>query len=149
MGITVRQAQHTDIDWIVHQLRKFSEFYGTKLSLFGDDAYARERLTWIIDCHVFLVADHSQHGPVGFIAGLAQPHFFNPSIRHLAELFWWVDEAHRGGKAGLLLLRAFTDWGRENCDWITCSLEHHSPVKDETLTRRGFKIQERSFLLEV
>jgi len=29
------------------------------------------------------------------------------------------------------------------------TLEHHSPVKDETLTKRGYKPSERQFLMQV
>jgi len=50
---------------------------------------------------------------------------------------------------GLMLLEEFTDWGKRNADWISFSLEDKSPVKDTTLTKRGFRLKERSFILEV
>ena len=149
MSVLIRTARLTDIDWLLGQLENFSKFYGTKRSLFGDLEYSRKFLEVMITEHVFLIADSDEFGPVGLIAGTLEPHTYNPEILTLIESFWWVDEKHRGGKAGLMLLNAFTEWGKKNVDWIWMTLETDSPVKDATLTRRGFKEQERSFLLEV
>ena len=150
MTIQVRRANTADVDWILKELRKFSAFYGTKLSLFGEEPYARGFITTLVSQHLVLVAiPESQTDPIGFISGTVTPHAYNPEIRVLTETFWWVQEEHRGSRAGLLLLNEFTEWGKQNVDWITFSLEHHSPVKDTCLTKRGFKLQERAFLMEV
>jgi hypothetical protein len=149
MGVVVRPATVSDIDWILSQLKSFANFYNTKTSLFGDPEYAKEFITVLVMKHLFLVADDSSHGLIGLIAGSVDPHPYNPKILSLSECFWWVDEKHRGSKAGLLLLNEFMRIGKEHCDWIWMTLESESPVKDATLVRRGFKEQERSFLLEV
>jgi hypothetical protein len=149
MGIRVRGASPEDADWLLGQLKAFARFYGTKKSLFGNEAHARTSLLHKIHNHLVLIAEHDTLGPIGFISGYVLPHPFNPEIRLLSETFWWVDEDHRGGRAGLMLLNAFTEWGKANCDWITFALEHHSPVTEKALTRRGFSLQERSYLMEV
>lgn len=149
MSVCIRKAQLSDIDWILGQLKEFADFYNTKRSLFGDLGYSKKVIEVMISEHVFFVAESEQFGPIGFIAGTLEPHLYNPEIVTLNECFWWVDEKHRGSKAGLLLLNEFVQWGKKNVDWIWMTLETESPVKDATLVRRGFKEQERSFLLEV
>lgn len=149
MNLTVRPASTDDIDWLLVQLQAFAAFYGTKRDLFPTEAFAREACVRMVTMHLVLVADHPAVGPVGFISGYVVPHPYNPAIRMLSESFWWVEEEHRGSRAGMLLLNAFLDWGREHADWITFGLEANSPVGDEVLLKRGFRLQERNFLLEV
>lgn len=136
------------MDWLVSQLREFSAFFGTKKSLYGTEENARLGITNMINGHIVLVAEREGQ-LLGFIAGVITPHMFNPNIRVLAETFWWVAEEHRGSRAGLMLLNEFMDYGTANCDWITFALEHHSPVDEKCLLRRGFHLQERSYLMEV
>ncbi len=149
MTIGIRSADEADIEWLLGQLRKFSDFFGTELKLFGDEAQARDLLTKMILNHPTYIAESDQCGRMGFIAGVLTPHMFNPQITVLAETFWWVDELYRGTRAGLLLLNRFVAEGQLCADWITFALEAKSPVREETLTRRGFRLQERSYLMEV
>jgi hypothetical protein len=149
MSVEVRTANLDDIDWILGQLKNFADFYGTRKNLFGDDAeYNKNLITNLIERHVFLIAESIQFGRIGFIAGSLEPHLYNPDITVLNECFWWVDEKHRGSKAGLLLLNSFVHFGKRAADWIWMTLETDSPVQDRSLIRRGFKEQERSFLME-
>ena len=154
MTITLRPAGEKDMEWLMIQLRDFDKFAAFKRSLVEDDAYARLALKALVDDHVCYIAvgDAPRQGGVrmGFIAGFVTPHAFNPRIRVLTEAFWWVPSEFRHSRAGLTLLNEFVKQGRERgCDWITFSLEHKSPVRPETLTRRGFAVKEQSFLLEV
>jgi len=148
MNIKVRHAQPGDIDWIVNELRDFSDFFGTEYNMFEDEAYAVEKMLWIIKDQIAFVAEKDEE-LLGFIAGLVTPHLFNPNIIWLTEMFWWVPEEHRHSRAGLLLLNEFVDWGKENANWITLGLENSSPIKTESLAKRGFKLHERAFLMEV
>lgn len=146
-GVTVRHANPEDIDWLVGQLKNFSEFAGTKRRLFEDPIYAQTGIAQMIDNHLVLVSQ--EPGKLtGFIAGYIGPHPYNPSIEVLTEAFWWVDPDSRGTRAGGLLLSCFIEYGKDHADWIIMSLERNSPVKDESLLKRGFVLQEKSFLLE-
>lgn len=172
MGIGVRGAQQSDVDWLLGQLIQFSAFLDTQLSLIGDDlADARARLSAIVENHKVLIAENTSldcecgctgfqctcapHPRLGFIAAIVTPHILNPKIRILAEMFWWVAPENRGTRAGVLLLDELIAWaktchvdGHARINWMTMALEAKSPVRDETLTKRGFRLQERSFLLE-
>lgn len=148
MTITIRSASINDIDWVVLELKRFSEFFGTKKELFSDKNYARAGCLILIKGHVLYLAENESER-IGFIAGLLTPHLFNPSIKILTELFWWVTEEHRGSRAGSLLLGEFVDYGKRHADWIAFGLRNNTRVRDETLLNYGFQAYERSFLLEV
>ncbi len=150
MNARVRPATLQDIDWIAAQLRVFSASYGTAKELFPDDEFARQWLTKMIQDHLLLVADgYKAHERIGFICGVVTPHLYNPMIRVLAELFWWVTPEHRGGPAGARLLDEFIAWGKINADWITFGTMNDTQVKEAALTKRGFVLKEKSYLMEV
>lgn len=150
MRINVRPATNDDIPWLIAQLKNFSEFYGTYYKLFGSEEFAQSFLDNLIKNHVVFVAESEAVGLVGLIAGYSVPHLYNREMKVLSELFWWVDETYRGSRAGAMLLRAFEDYGRANCDWIIMTLiENRSPVHESSLIKRGYHLHERSYLLEV
>ena len=148
MPIIIKNAVDNDIEWVVSQLAKFSEFYGTKYKLFGDTEYIKVNLKKMFDEQLFLIAFNGECR-VGFISGNIFNHPFNPNIKTIIETFWWVDEAYRNTRAGALLLEAYIKYGKENCQWVIMNLEHKSPVREETLLKRGFKNQERTYLMEI
>jgi hypothetical protein len=148
MNITVRRAATTDIAWLLGELKKFSSLIGTKIPMLPEGEQAKSILSYLVDTHVVLVAEKAGER-LGFICGVITPHFLNPTIRVLAETFWWVAEEHRGSRAALLLFNAFVEHGKFHADWITMALEALSPVNESCLTKRGFKLQERAFLMEV
>jgi RimJ/RimL family protein N-acetyltransferase len=149
MKIETRAARLEDLDWLIEQLKAFAREFPSKLELFPGDEFARQGMTGYIREHLVLIAEREDGARLGFIAGVLAPHFFNPRLRTLAELFWWVPEEFRGTRAGLLLLNAFDAYGEKHADWVVMSLETGSPVRDKSLHRRGYVEHERSFLKEV
>jgi len=159
MSFSVRPANHNDIDWLLNQLKSFSDFYRSGFSLAGAKIeYQKELLTKLIDNHVVLLCDKQQvelNGlgepvwtPVGLIVGQLSRHIFNPDIKVLTEFFWWVDPEHRNTRAGLMLFNSFIEYGEELCDWTTFCLLPHSPVNKDFLEKKGFRVCETSFLKE-
>ncbi len=148
LKVSIRRAKAGDIDWIVAELKLFAAHYQTKHPLFPDLEHAKQTIQAMIDNHVVFVAVRGEE-LLGFIGGILTPHFMNPAISTLAELFWWVAKEHRGSRAGVLLLNAFVLFGEDNAEWITVSIEHRSPIHEKCLLKRGFNVQERSYLKEV
>lgn len=148
MAVTVRKAEFGDIPWLIEQAHAFEEFAGYRRALLRDPLHARDVFTRLITDHLILIATDGAH-QMGVIAGWRSPHPFNPTIRVLAEVFWWVPETYRNTRAGVVLLREFERVGRLDTDWVIFSLEHNSPVREAHLTKRGFRMVERAFLLEV
>lgn len=130
------------------ELPAFSRFCGTAIPLFEDSEHVGKLLNNALEHHVTFVAERGEER-VGFILGCKMPHPFNPRIRTLSEQLWWVTEPYRGSRAGLLLLKAFVAWGEQNVDVISFGVEARSPVRDATLERHGFRLQERIFIREV
>jgi len=141
-------ANNNDIPWLLEQLQQFDSFVGTKYSMFKSKDFAEKKMIEILKKHLVMIAENDIK-PVGFIAGLVHEHLFNPELKVLTEIFWWVDRAHRGTRAGLMLLNSFVEWGESYCDWISVNLEEKSPVSDRCLTKRGFKVLETSYLKEI
>jgi hypothetical protein len=152
--IRIRRAKQDDLDWMVGELKLFSAFYDSKKPLFGHEGFVREGMTGMMKNHLVLVAERDgleggDYRPVGFIAGLLVQHIFNPLIRCLSETFWWVEEKHRTSRAGFMLLQAFIEFGKQNADWILCTIEENSPIGPDALLARGFKLKEKNFVMEV
>jgi hypothetical protein len=139
-----------DFEWIDAQCLQFANFMGTRHSLFHPDKELRRHIfKSLMDDHLFITAIGAEDGEyMGFCAGVITPHMLNPDLKVLQEVFWWVAEGKRHSRAGLMLLRAFKEWGRQNVDWVFFSIQHNTPLREEALTRRGFRLQERFYLYE-
>lgn len=148
MSTTVRAATREDIPWLCAELRDFAQFVGTRHSLFPDVEECVQTLATLIEEHPMFVATVDGVS-VGFIGGMLTRHPMNSRLIVLTELFWWVAPPYRGGRAGLLLLRAFQAFGLAHAHQIVMTLEEKSPVKRETLERFGFQIHEHTYLQEV
>lgn len=145
--MTVRRAEFNDVGWLIEQVRAFEKFAGYKRPLFLE-ADAHRQFGVLIEHQLVLIATNGAER-LGFIAGVFTKHHFNANLTVLAELLWWVQPEHRGSRAVVMLLREFERIGREKADWVVFSLEHNSPFRDEHLTKRGFRMMEKSYLLEV
>lgn len=137
------------MDWLLGELAAFDAFFAAGRSLMPDHETAQWRLLQMITGGPFFLAEHPSEGRVGFIVGMLTPHYFNPALRVLTELLWWVPVAQRGTRAGAQLLAHFLDYGRAHADWIIMSLEAESPIDPAGLVKRGFRAKETSYLLEV
>lgn len=146
--VTVRRAALADVPWLIPQARAFAESMGSTVPIWPGDEHAAEFLAQFIEHQHVFVAEMEDGEGVGFIMGMLTPHYFNGAIITLTELAWWVAPEHRGSRAGLYLLEAFSDYGREVATWTTLSLEENSPIHDRTMEKRGFHRVERVYLRE-
>ena len=62
------------------------------------------------DTHFFMLAE-DEVKPVGFFMGYLTRYFFGPG-RMATELAWYVTPEKRGSMAGVRLLSAFRQWGK-------------------------------------
>jgi hypothetical protein len=147
LGIEIRLAVEDDYPWLLEQSKLFTEFYGTSKKLYSD--HMPKVIQDLVEKHITLVSQDGRN-LTGLISGLYTTNFFNPDLKILAEVAWWVTPKYRNTRSGLMLLNEFVKMGKElEVDWITMSLEHHSPVNPKCLAKRGFKSQEHAFLMEV
>lgn len=82
---------------------------------------------------------------VGFICGVQGVLLGNSKIPVGTELAWWVDEAHRGGKNGITLLRHIEGLAKEAGIkyWSMCYMESSMPKEIEGIYQKmGYKKSE-------
>lgn len=153
MNIHIRAPDRHDVPWLAEQMRAFDNFFNGQHSLLPSEPGGLEaRLLGFIDnpdTYPWWIAERRSRGPVGFIGGIMHPHFFNPSLRVLTEMFWWVEPNERNTRAGYRLLQIFTLFGRANADMTVMTLEAESPVHFRTLEHFGYRVKETNFMLEV
>jgi hypothetical protein len=81
----------------------------------------------------------------GAIGGLLHDNLFNPKIKVLTEIFWYVLPEYRKSRAGILLLNAFDKRASEIADEATLSTLPSSVVNNKSLSKRGFNMSEFAF----
>lgn len=140
----VRRASESDIVSIVCELEKFAKYTEVPY-LYPKSSKAYDFILSLVREHFVLVAE-SMGRVAGFMAGTVGPHYFNPEVKVLTEILWWVNEDRRRTPAGKLLLDEFTLWGETNCDWVIVSLDKKSRVNPRSLTKRGYALKETVFL---
>lgn len=145
--LVIRRATHDDVPWLLQELRAFANWNG--LRLFGDEGHAEALLGRLIDTQFVAIATRGT-SRLGLIAGVVNPHPFNPDIKMATELWWWVTPDARGSSAGARLLDAFDEWADDSgADLVSFTLEAESPVNPRTLEKRGYRLAEHQFVREV
>lgn len=86
---------------------------------------------------------------VGALGSILIPSIFNPNIKTLSEIFWYVLPTYRKTRAGLVLLRDFEDTANHIANDATLSLLPYSLVNNESLEKRGFIMEEIGFRKQI
>lgn len=141
--IRVRPATTDDMPWLVEQSKEFAQFFGGKRLM----APSEEKLRALVENQIVLIAENGT-GPMGLIAGVLAPNFWDDTMTQLTEIAWWVASEFRGTRAGLMLLERFDEIGSEKAHQTWMALENDSPVNPRTLTKRGYRLKETSWLRE-
>jgi hypothetical protein len=84
--------------------------------------------------------------PVGVLGAFLMDNLFNPDIKVLAEIFWYVLPPYRSTRAGILLFKLFDATAKEIANEATLSiLIASSEINIDSLEKRGFKLNEFAF----
>lgn len=146
----IRKAKFSDVDWLLRHLKDFSDFYGSKHTLFPRQLEATKKILELIENHVALIYETESGEMAGFIVGTLTEHPFNSDVILLTELFWYVLKEHRGTKAAKELINRFTEIGKEKADWVIFgSVVGKTNVNPRSLARMGYRLNELCYLLEV
>jgi GNAT superfamily N-acetyltransferase len=145
--VTVREARGGDVAWVFAQLRLFAETYGMADLWPGDEA-AHLRAEAICASEPCYIAELDGER-AGFIVGVVAPNYWNPALRVLTETLWWVAPGYRGQGLGEGLLWVFEQYAaRFGFPVALSTLGDKTPVPRETLERRGYRVQEVTWLKE-
>lgn len=83
--------------------------------------------------------------PVGALGAIVVPNVYNPKLRNLVEMFWYVLPEYRKGRAGLMLLNAYNVKAAELGHETTLSLLPSSNINEKTLNKKGFRLVEYAY----
>lgn len=147
-NVPVRKATHEDLPWVLKELKVFANHFQSEIHIYGGDEQIGALCEKLIDQHLFLVYEDEELGPIGFITGQISNHLYNENISVLYELAWWTMPEYRGRGSGEALMDAFTKWGEANVNWTIFSLQHNTPVKEDALTKKGYRLLEKVYVLE-
>lgn len=143
--MTLKLATYEDLPEIVDMVMSF-----ISLSPYKDFDHPREKVEEVVHSLLrdknkgivvmYLVNDK----PVGILGGVANEMVFSREII-TAELFWWVDPAHRGRKS-LALKEAFEYWSKRiGAKYIQMS-GLNDPKTARYYERTGYKLTENAYL---
>ena len=82
---------------------------------------------------------------VGMVGGILSKHFLMPDLKILFEVVWYVEQGHRQTRAPFLLIKGYKEMIESTADEGIFTLLGHSPVKDSSLEKLGFKLQEKHY----
>lgn len=83
---------------------------------------------------------------VGVVAGVLMEHFLSPGKKLMMEVVWYLHKDYRKGRASLLMLKGYTGLVEDKADEAIFTLLPDSPIKDESLARYGFHLNEKQYL---
>lgn len=114
---------------------------------------ARASITALIGAEVGVCLVAAIDGEVvGGIVGALAPLWFAPTCLSATEFAWWVSEEHRGGTAGIKLLRAFEQWAKnKGAAMVSMSdlvIEGATPA-GRLFEKLGYTVIERSHVKKV
>lgn len=146
----IRSATQRDLEDIVNLGVEFwaeSQYSDTHCDVdYGSESFAR-----CIESGICLLAFRDDK-PVGFVAGLVSPMFFNPNIKNAVELCMYLLPEHRKSRLGIELMLGFEAEARNRgCNKCVMSLlVESSPEGLATYyIRKGYRHIESSFIKEL
>lgn len=145
----VRDACAADIPALVDMGMQFAAYQSLTVEV--DPYVLDETIRQLIanDDAVVLVASHHGHDPHGVLVGMEVALWFAPDTRVASELAWWVNPSHRGGSAGVRLIRAFERWAKARGIAHVCMSDiqtNDSASAGPLIERRGYRLTERSYI---
>lgn len=84
---------------------------------------------------------------VGVVAGMLSPHFLNPKKKLIFEVIWYVHKDYRETRASYMLMKGYRDLVLEVADEGIFTIQGHTPIKDSSLAKLGFILQEKHYSL--
>jgi GNAT superfamily N-acetyltransferase len=142
-----RTANKQDIPALLGLCKRFFSVSGYAENMTFHEKSMRRTLEALVQNHIVMV-----HGspPVGVLAAVVGPMFFNAKELSVAELFWWVDPEHRGvGTELLSALEAEAQKRGAKRVSMLC-LEKLEPEKiGQMYQRRGYSLVEHNYMKEL
>lgn len=83
---------------------------------------------------------------VGAVGGILMDHFLAPGKKLMMEVVWYLHKDYRMSRAPLMMLKGYKKLVDEKADEGIFTLLPDSPIKDESLARYGFHLNEKQYI---
>ena len=109
----IREADKFDIDYILDMLRNFRNETPIDLMSNCDNADHVNTIFHhiLLGGGVLYIAEKDK--PIGMIAGIMNNSIWDPELKFLQELVFWVEPEHRNSSAGYRLIQAYNKKAEE------------------------------------
>jgi hypothetical protein len=111
--MNIRPANKFDLPYIINMLRHFRDNSPVdKIKECNNEVYISTLFhSILVGRGIAYVAEYDQ--PFGMIIGYIDQNIWDPEIKVLKELVYWVEPNHRQTTAGYRLLKAYNDRAKE------------------------------------
>lgn len=140
----IRDADNNDLSELERMGIEFAHAAGL---VDVDSETLMQTLEGLIDNGILKVAVNGS--VIGCVGALVFPHWWNRNEIVAQELFWWVDEDHRGGSAALRLLTALEKTAKEHGAsklMMLCLDDLDGNKVARMYSRLGYAPQEQTFV---
>lgn len=114
--MNIRTANKFDLPAVLDMLRKFRE--ATPIDCMREcdnEEYVNKLFHHVIlGGGLALIAEDKE--PIGMIIGIKDQNIWDPDLKILRELVYWVEPSHRGSSAGYRLLKEYNKKAQEMID---------------------------------
>lgn len=144
MKYEIRAATESDRSWAINVTAKNI----LKTEIGRPDLFNLQQLHLVITKMIqegtalIVLADGKR---VGCVGGILTPHFLNPSKTLIFEVVWYVTPEFRGTRVPYLLMKSYRDLVYEKADEGIFTIVGDSSVKDQSMLKLGWKLQERHY----
>lgn len=147
----IREAMASDLDAIANCGERFFNYAGfDKKGLSMDrDSFKDMVLEYIEDENGIVLLLMNGLNVAGGICGSVQPWGFNKAIRMGSELFYWIDDQHRGSIKSIQLLSAYDKRVAElgaDVNVMVSVDTHLQPKVNHLYERKGYLPLEQFFI---
>lgn len=114
--MNIRQANKFDLPHIIKMLKHFREQTPIDLIRLCDDEQYINKLYHhlLLGAGVILIAEMDQ--PIGMIIGIKDQNIWDPKLKILRELVYWVEPEYRGTSAGYRLIKEYNKQAQQLVD---------------------------------
>ena len=88
-------------------------------------------------------------GDYAMVGAVCVPHFFNKGKIIATELFWWVDEGHRGAGIGIQLLKGVESWAKGMGAGRLSMVTMHQADVSGLYEKQGFELFESTYIKDL
>lgn len=121
--MNIREANKFDLPEVVKMLRNFRG--QTPIDMMkecNNEEYVNKMFHHILLGGGVAYIAEKDGTPVGMIAGVKDHNIWDPDLKMLRELMFWVEEEHRGSSAGFKLIKAYNKKAQELVDEDTIKM---------------------------